>query len=154
MISTTRTATEKDRMSFEEKRTWLYGVVAVLGYAAYVLLLLPELADPIEDTDFAGPMLWSIGGAIAVGIVGGMVLAIGSPTQRTPSDERDRQIHRFGEYIGHGFVVLGAVVALLLAMLDVAAFWIANAVYLAFVLSAILSSVARLIAYRRGFQEW
>jgi NADPH:quinone reductase-like Zn-dependent oxidoreductase len=31
-------------------------------------------------------------------------------------------------------------------------FWIANAVYLAFVLSALLGSTAKVIAYRRGFQ--
>ena len=37
-----------------------------------------------------------------------------------------------------------------LAMLEVAYFWIANAVYLAFFLSAVLGSVARIVAYRRG----
>src|SRR3954471_10158875 len=145
---------QEDPMSFEEKRTWVYGVVAVLGYAAYLVLLLPQLSTPIEDSPYASPMLWSIGGAILAGILGGLVLAIGSPKTRTPADERDREIHRFGEYIGHGFVVAGAVVALLLAILDVPAFWIANAIYLAFILSAILSSVARIVAYRRGFQEW
>ncbi len=141
-------------MSFEEKRTWAYGVIAVLGYGVYLALVLPRLASPIEATDYAEPLLWSVGGAIVAGILSGMVLAAGSPKTRTPKDERDREIHRFGEYVGHGFVVLGAVVALLLAILDVASFWIANAVYLAFVLSAILSSIARIVAYRRGFQEW
>src|SRR5215217_7003807 len=134
---TSTLAQQEDPMSFEEKRTWAYGVVAVLGYAAYLALLIPQLATPIEDSPYVAPMLWSIGGAVLAGIIGGMVLAAGSPKTRTPSDERDREIHRFGEYIGHGFVVAGAVVALLLAMLDVPAFWIANAVYLAFVLSAI-----------------
>jgi hypothetical protein len=35
-----------------------------------------------------------------------------------------------------------------------AAFWIANVVYLAFVLSASPGSIAKIIAYRRGFQTW
>jgi hypothetical protein len=39
-------------------------------------------------------------------------------------------------------------------MAEVPHFWIANAVYLAFTLSAILGSVARIFAYRRGFQPW
>jgi hypothetical protein len=31
---------------------------------------------------------------------------------------------------------------------------IANAIYLAFVLSGILGSVAKIVAYHRGFQQW
>ena len=41
--------------------------------------------------------------------------------------------------------------ALVLAMLQVHWFWIANAVYLCFVLSAILTSLVKLSAYHRGF---
>ena len=47
-------------------------------------------------------------------------------------------------------VVIGGVAALILAMLRIDWFWIANAVYLCFVLNAILSSIARLVAYRGG----
>ena len=42
--------------------------------------------------------------------------------------------------------------ALTMAELDY--FWIANAIYLAFVLSALLGSMAKLMAYRHGFQPW
>jgi hypothetical protein len=58
------------------------------------------------------------------------------------TDRRDKEIHRFGEYVGQWFVVIGAVGALLLAVAEVDHFWIANELYLAFVLSALLSSVA------------
>jgi hypothetical protein len=43
------------------------------------------------------------------------------------------------------------VAALVLAMAEADHFWIANAVYLAFVLSALLGSAAKIVAYRRGF---
>jgi cell division protein FtsW (lipid II flippase) len=69
-------------------------------------------------------------------------------------DQRDREINRFGEYIGQSFVVIGGVAALILSMAEFDHFWIANAVYLAFVLSALLGSTAKVIAYRRGFQPW
>jgi hypothetical protein len=46
------------------------------------------------------------------------------------------------------------VAALLMAMAEWDHFWIANVIYLAFVLSAILGSVAKIVAYRRGFQPW
>lgn len=45
----------------------------------------------------------------------------------------------------------GAIIAMALAMAEVDYFWIANVVYLAFVLAAVVSSVTRIFAYRRGF---
>jgi hypothetical protein len=55
---------------------------------------------------------------------------------------------------GRSFVVVGGVAALLLAMTAADHFWIANVIYLTFVLSAVLGSVAKIVAYRRGFQPW
>lgn len=50
--------------------------------------------------------------------------------------------------------MIGAVAALLMAMAELDHFWIANTIYLAFVLSAILGSMAKIAAYREGFQQW
>ena len=50
--------------------------------------------------------------------------------------------------------MLGALGALVLAMIEGDGFWIANTVYLCFVLSAILSSITKLVAYRRGVPTW
>ena len=66
----------------------------------------------------------------------------------------NREIYRFGEHIGQSFLVVGGVAALIMAMAEWDHFWIANVIYLAFVLSAILGSVAKIVAYRRGFQPW
>ena len=44
--------------------------------------------------------------------------------------------------------------ALVLAMRELDPFWIANAAYLAFVLSAAVGSAAKIAAYRGGFQPW
>lgn len=98
-------------------------------------------------------MLICTGGAIAVGIIAGIVIGL-SPEGGGKRDQRDREIYRFGEYIGRSFVVIGGVAALVLAMFQAPYFWIANAVYLSFVLSAVASTSSRLLAYRRGFQQW
>ena len=71
-------------------------------------------------------------------------------------DQRDREINRLGDHIAQSFLIIGAVTALCfamidVAMIDVALFWITNAIYLGFVLSAILGSIAKIIACRRGF---
>ncbi len=43
------------------------------------------------------------------------------------------------------------VVPFILALIEADWFWIANAMYLAFTLAAIVGAVIKLIAYRRGF---
>jgi hypothetical protein len=39
-------------------------------------------------------------------------------------------------------------------MFEAGYFWIANVIYLGFVLSAILSSVTKVIVYRKGVPTW
>jgi hypothetical protein len=142
-------------MSYEEKNTWLYGATAVVAYAVYLALVIPRLPGrAVADVAYQVPMLWTIGGAIVVGIVGGIVLGGFTPRGAARADVRDREISRFGDHVGQAFVVLGAVAALVLALVSAEPLWIANVLYLGFVLSAALSSVARLVAYRTGFQPW
>ncbi|WP_344213590.1 hypothetical protein [Kribbella sancticallisti] len=140
-------------MAFEEKRAWVMLVVSILGYGVYVAVVLAR-DGALADVDYAAPMLWSIGAAIVVSIVLNILISIVAPEGANEKDQRDREIGRFGDYIGQSFVVIGGVSALLMALAEWDYFWIANAVYLAFVLSAVLGSVAKLFAYRRGFQPW
>ena len=142
-------------MAYQEKYTLVFGIIAVLAFAVYVVLVAPQLpTTPLDELDWIAPMLWSIGGAIVAGIVVGIVLGIVSPKGADKEDERDKRIARFGDHVGNAFVVMGGVAAIILSMLRVDWFWIANAVYLAFVLSAIFSSMAKLGAYREGMPSW
>ena len=142
-------------MVHEEKRAWIMAGVTVLAYGIYLGLLLGGTrTGPLTEVPYAALMLWTIGGAI----LGTIVLNIGagliSPREATVTDQRDTEIHRTGQYIGQSFVILGAVLALLFALAELDPFWIANVIYLGFVLSAVLASVTRIVAYRRGFQTW
>ncbi len=139
-------------MAFEEKRAWIMLVVSICAYAVYAVTVLSRSSDaPLAEVPYAATMLWSIGAAIVVTIVLNIVVSFFSESSK---DQRDREISRIGEYFGRSFVVIGGVAALVLALAEVPYFWIANAVYLAFVLSAVLSSVAKIVAYREGFQTW
>ena len=141
-------------MSYEEKAAWVQGIVAVLGYGVYLAIILSRVGGgALVDVPYVDAMLWTIGAAIVAGILGGIVVAIGS-RGRTQKDQRDRQIYRRGEYAGQSFVVIGALGALILAMIEADWFWIANLVYLCFVLSAILGWIFKSVAYRRGLPEW
>ena len=143
-------------MSYEEKGTWVYLVIAVVGYTVYLSLVLPQLAAgvAIGDVDYVPIMLWTIGGAIVVTIVLRILVEIVFPSESTKGDVRDKEIDRLGTRVGSSFVVIGALGALILAMLEADWFWIANVIYLCFVLSALLESITRLVAYRRGVPTW
>lgn len=142
-------------MAFEEKRAWIMVVVSVCAYAVYLVLILRRAGDvPLAEVSYVVPLLWSIGGAIAAAIVLTVAAGIATREGGRQKDERDREINRLGEYIGQSFVVIGAVAALLMSLAELRHFWIANAIYLAFALSAVLGSVAKIFAYRRGFQSW
>lgn len=143
-------------MSYEEKGTWVYLVVAVVGYAVYLSLVLPQVAAgvAVQDVDYVPVMLWTIGGAIVATIVLRILVEIVFPSEGTKGDVRDREIDRLGTRVGSSFVVIGALGALVLAMLETDWFWIANVIYLCFVVSALLESITRLIAYRRGVPTW
>ena len=142
-------------MSYEEKNTWVFAVLAPIGYIVYAVLVLTQVGGrPLEQANYVPPMLGTILGAIVVGIIGGMVVGGFSGKEAGKADQRDKQINRFGEYIGSAFLVMGALGALVLAWFEAPHFWIANVIYLAFVLQAILSSIAKLVAYRRGLHTW
>jgi hypothetical protein len=141
-------------MSYEEKNAWAFGVIAVLGYAVYLALVLPSAATtPIPETPYVVPMIGTIAGGIAAGILAGIVLGIATP-RGARADVRDRDIARMGERVGSAFLVIGALGALVLAWVEAHPFWIANVLYLGFVLSAVLGVIARLVAYRRGMPTW
>ena len=127
-------------MSFEERKAWVYLAVAVVGYGAYLALALTALAtDPtvIAEANYAAAMLSTIGGAIVVGILANIAVATVTPHDAQKTDQRDRDIARLGEHVGQAFLVIGGVAALVLALVRAEHFWIANVIYLGFVLSAV-----------------
>jgi hypothetical protein len=150
-------------MTFEEKVTWVSAVVFAIVPAAYFTMVLGQLASvPANEIAYQRPMLIAIGisivltilGSIATGIGSGIVAEItepGSGADIGRSDERDKQINRRGELIGYYVSSVGVVGAMALTMLEYDYFWIANALYLSFVIAAIVSAAVKLVAYRRGY---
>ncbi|MFI5958119.1 hypothetical protein [Cryptosporangium sp. NPDC051539] len=140
-------------MTLTEKRVWIRLVVAVVAYGVYIGLVLRR-ADgrPLPDVPYAGLLLVTTGASIVASIVVEIGLAIVLPGGSRAIDVRDREITRLGEYVGQSFVVIGGVAAMLMAIADWDRFWIANVVYLCFVLSAVLGGVTKVIVYRTPFQ--
>ena len=145
----------ENQMSFVEKRSWVFLGITAATYLAYVAIILGRTQDtPIIEVPYAWLMLGSIGVVIVATIVGSILVAIATAREgdrRFEPDERDADIHRYGEVIGYTAFSGGIFGALGLTMTEVAHFWIGNAIYLSAVLAALLSTAVKLVAYRRGF---
>jgi hypothetical protein len=142
-------------MSYREKSAWIMSIVTCAAYVVYLAIILgrTENASLIE-VSYISTLLWTMGAVIVVAIVAHIVVGIASPKDIDKKDQRDREIYRYGEYIGQYVVSFGALGALGLSMAELDHFWIANVIYLAFVLSTLLGSAAKIVAYRRGFPQW
>ncbi|MGY4394209.1 hypothetical protein ACVWXB_007508 [Streptomyces sp. TE12347] len=142
-------------VAVEEKRAWIMIVVTVASYGAYLAVVLGRSgSEPLAQQPYAAALLWTVGAAIVASIVLHITVSLFSSEEDKVKDQRDREIHRFGDHIGQSFVAIGAVTGMLLAMAEADQFWIANAIYLAFVLSALLGSMAKISSYRMGFHPW
>lgn len=138
-------------MSYEEKGCWVYVVVMTATYAAYVGLILSRAnGNALVEVAYRSPMLWSMGISIALSIIGRILIEIARPSDTHQSDARDKDINRFGEYVGGGVLAIGMVMPFGLALLAANLFWITNAMYAVFALSAIVGNITKIVAYRRG----
>ena len=139
-------------MSFKEKSAWIIAITTFGAYVAYVALVLGSTDHtPLTEVPYMLPLLWTISAMVVVAIVAHIVVAIASPKDADKQDQRDREIDRLGEYAGQWFVTVGAVTALGMAAVELDHFWIANVLYLGLVLSTLLATATKIVAYRRGF---
>lgn len=142
-------------MSYEEKNTWAFGIIAPIGYTVYIALTFVFGAGPLDAATYVWPMIWSIVGAIIAGIVAGILIGMvgGARHARGANrvDARDKEIGWLGSRVGNSFIVIGGIGALVLCFVEAPHSYIANVLYLGFVLAAILQSIAKLVAYHRGF---
>jgi hypothetical protein len=143
-------------MSLEEKRWWSYAAIALVVPAIYFAIVLPQIGGtPVEEIEFQVPLLIAGGAGALLGVIANIVLRIASDIRSTRGaariDQRDRDINRLGEYVAGIVLAVAMGVPFVLAMLEVDHFWIAHAMYLAFVLWALAGSAVKLVTYRRGF---
>jgi hypothetical protein len=138
-------------MSYEEKGAWVYLVASVGTYGAYLVVILGRARDvALVDVPYVATVLWFIGIAVAASVVGRVALEIAKPSDRHKADARDKEINRFGEYVGGVVLAVGMVLPFGFALAEFDHFWIVNAMYAVFVLSAVVGTSVKLVAYRRG----
>jgi len=138
-------------MSYDGKGTWVYLVTSAGAYAVYLAIMAGRLAStPAAEVAYVSVLLWTAGASIVASIVGRTLVETVSPSDSRRGDVRDRDVNRAGEYASRWFLVAGAAAGLVMTVAKVDYFWIANVIYLGFVLWAVAGSALKLIAYRRG----
>jgi hypothetical protein len=79
-------------------------------------------------------LLWATVASIVASMVGRTLVETARPSDGCRSDVRDKKIYRFGEYASRWFVIGGAAAAFFMALAKWDYSWIANVIYLGFVL--------------------
>ena len=150
-------------MPFEEKMTWVSGVVTIIVPVVYFVTMLGRLQSaPAAEIAYQVPLIVAMVASVVLTVIGAILMSIGTSVVavakgRKPEDEidrkdeRDKTISRRGDLIGFYVSSAGMVGVLVLTMLEADYFWIANALYLSFVVAMVVSTVVKLVAYHRGF---
>ena len=138
-------------MSYEERGVWAQLVSFAGAYIAYLAIVVPRLFHtPAAQVSYLPPLLVTTLASVFIATVVRSALEVAKPSDSSKADVRDRDIRRFGEHASRWCVVGGATAGLIGANAHWDYFWIANVIWLGFVLWAVVDSVFRLVAYRQG----
>lgn len=139
-------------MTFTEKSTLTMTLLLGVVFGAYFALVLgPVAASPDRQGAFTG--LFILATVLLTILAAGshIVLALLFRAQADAAqDERDQFIALRSERLSGYILAVGVFTGIVLAMLDTAAFWIAQALLAAWVLSEVSEGVSKLVQYRRG----
>ncbi|GAB3235765.1 hypothetical protein GCM10027447_33640 [Glycomyces halotolerans] len=139
---------EEPTLPYGERYAWGYLTTAIAVPTVYFAIMLGRLSDtPADEIAFQLPLLIAIGASIVLN----MFLAPAPRRGRDRTDERDTDIAHRAQRIGYYTLSVAMVAPFALVMLEAPYFWIAGAVYLAYVVSAVVESIVKIAAYRRGF---
>lgn len=139
-------------MTFMEKSTLMMTLLLLVVFGGYFVLVLgPVAASPDRQGAFTGLMIAATVVLAIFAAVSHIVLAVLFRTQATAGhDERDRFIALRAERLSGYILAVGVFGGIVLAMLETAPFWIAQALLAAWVLAEVSEGVAKLLLYRRG----
>ncbi len=139
-------------MTTEEKNHWAYAFAAFATAAVYFTWLAIQAgSQPVGDIDYRTALLWTIGASMIIHAIGTSVVRSSAPRGTHAADPRDRDINRRGDALSFYIFSGLAAIPLILGLLELDMFWIVNALFAAFALTAIISVLLKAVLYRKGF---
>jgi hypothetical protein len=138
-------------VSFQAKSTFVMTVILVVVYGAYFSVVGTWLShSPVEQVRYQPLMVIAVVPLVILAALSHSVLAIVNRREAHSYDERDRLISLRGEEVGGYILAVGVFCAIVLAMAEFHAFYLAHTLMLAWVLAEVFAGVTRLVLYRRG----
>jgi len=141
-------------MSRDEAYNWIFAVVTLIATITYLAILIPRsIGTPVGDVSFVAPLAWiaAIGMSVGFGVAG--ILHAAWPKEGRVSDERDKEIELIGQYVGSGMVTIGAMAALVLSCFSADRYWVANSLFIGFLLGGLFTALTRAAAYHGEYPE-
>ncbi len=138
-------------MTFIEKSTLTTTLLLVVVFGAYFPLVLGVAASPDRQGAFTG--LFILATILLTSLAAGSHIVLAVLCRREANsarDERDQLIALRSARLGGYILAVGVFAGIVLAMLDAAAFWIAQALVAAWVLAEVSEGISKLLQYRRG----
>jgi hypothetical protein len=126
-----------------------------ISVVVFFILMWGEFSKPASDYEFVWPILWAIVASVIASILVtiGFAMIFPNRLENSIKDERDRRIHSLGKDYTMGFYVLGSVLALVFAMLELDYYWIALTVFMSASMANFAHSLVKLLMYRFGTFE-
>jgi hypothetical protein len=138
-------------MPFEEKSIIATTIAMAIAYGLYFTVVARwALTTPAADIAYQPLMVLTVVLLVVMLIIGQIAIAVSNPAEAGERDERDRMINLRGGNLGGYVLAVGVFLALVLAMVRVDQFYIANVLLLWWVLAELSSGVTRIVLYRRG----
>ena len=138
-------------MSFEERGVWAYLLSTAAAYVVYLAIVVPRLVQTsAAHVSYFLPLMFTTIASVIVATAVRSAVEVARPSDSGQADVRDRDIARFAEHASRWCIVVTSAVGFWMAYRHWDYFWIANVIYLGFVLWAVVGSAFRLVAYRRG----
>jgi uncharacterized ion transporter superfamily protein YfcC len=141
-------------MSRDEAENWIFALVSLVSTITYLAILIPRsIGTAVTDVAFVAPLAWTAAIGAAVGFGAAAVLRAAWPKQGRVRDERDKEIVLIGQYVGSGMVTIGAMAALVLSCLEVDRYWVANSLFVGFLLGGLFTALTKVGAYHGEYPE-
>jgi hypothetical protein len=139
-----------DDMTISERYQWAYGFAVLLTSGAYFVWLGIQLMnEPATSVEYVAPLLWTLLASFIVHTFGRGFAAHASRGDHG-TDERDRLINQRADALSFFIFSIMAAVPMALGLMGLDAFWMTNALFLAFSLTALAGVGIRAFSYRTG----
>ena len=125
-------------------------IIVYVPYFTFVGSILATTSEDVANVAYKPLLVLATVPVAIIAAVSHIVLALVTPKEANQRDERDRLIDQHADQLGAYILAVGVFAGIVLAMLELASFYVVNALMFFWVVAEVAAQVRRLILYRRG----